>query len=118
MLYYFIRKLFGNYKLHNCFLGTAEEIPTEKRLCSADDECPNTLACLNSTCLSPCTSVSCGLNAFCEVDNHAAWCRCNPGYTKPEGGKCISGKHYKYKTLTFKFSYHLINVEVINDVYF
>lgn len=71
--------------------GTIEDGPTQKHLCSSDTQCPNTFACLNHTCVSPCSSVLCGLNAFCEVDNHAAWCRCNPGYTKPEGGKCISG---------------------------
>ncbi|CAH2073951.1 unnamed protein product, partial [Iphiclides podalirius] len=71
-----------------CSLGIG---PSQKQLCSSDNECPNNLACVNRTCISPCTSVTCGPNAFCEVENHAAWCRCNPGYTKPEEGKCISG---------------------------
>ncbi|XP_038215243.1 fibrillin-1-like [Zerene cesonia] len=69
----------------------APDEPSQKLLCSKDNQCPNNQACLNRTCVSPCVSVSCGPNAFCEVENHAAWCRCNPGYTKPEGGKCISG---------------------------
>lgn len=74
-------------------LGTVEETPSQKLLCSNDNECPNTLACLNRTCTSPCSRMSCGSNALCEVENHAGWCRCNPGYTKPEGGKCISGNY-------------------------
>lgn len=76
------------------FLGTAEHGTLPRQLCSKSSQCPNNLACVNRTCVSPCTNVACGPNAFCEVENHAAWCRCNPGYTKPEGGKCISGKLY------------------------
>lgn len=81
-------------------LGNFEEGPSQKLLCNTDNECPNTLSCVNRTCISPCTTVSCGPNAFCEVDNHAAWCRCSPGYTKPEGGKCISGETINFYYIT------------------
>lgn len=52
--------------------------------CRSDNECPNSEACINGKCGSPCR---CGINAVCDVLNHRASCKCLPGYTgNPQHG--------------------------------
>lgn len=40
--------------------------------------------------MSPCGSLLCGPNAYCEPDKHAAWCRCAIGFSEGANGECIS----------------------------
>lgn len=46
------------------------------------------MACVNNKCVDPCPGV-CGINAQCNVYNHAPNCNCLPGYT----GNALSSCH-------------------------
>lgn len=46
--------------------------------CTADAECPFSLACRNQRCEDPC---DCATNAQCRVYNHRAACVCAPGFS-------------------------------------
>ncbi|KAF5291111.1 hypothetical protein FQA39_LY14353 [Lamprigera yunnana] len=63
---------------------------SSKTECSTNNDCANTLACVDGTCISPCGALLCGSHAYCEPENHAAWCRCSVGYTKNKDGECVS----------------------------
>lgn len=57
-----------------------------------DEQCHGQLACVNNECVNPCNSLPCGVNAYCEPENHAPWCRCYPGFAENERGECVSRK--------------------------
>ena len=61
--------------------------------CVKDDDCPGQLACEASECINPCSSLPCGDNAACIPEDHAAWCRCKPGFQENDDGKCASMCH-------------------------
>ncbi|ROT61478.1 hypothetical protein C7M84_020730 [Penaeus vannamei] len=63
------------------FIGTCNR--REEVECRSDDDCPGDLACTDSgECVNPCDALPCGSNAYCEAEDHAAWCRCHPGYAE------------------------------------
>ena len=71
------------------FIGTC--FGTGVTGCRTDDDCPGDLACTDTgDCVNPCDSLPCGSNAYCEAEDHAAWCRCHPGYAEGPNGDCIS----------------------------
>lgn len=70
-----------------------DNVPTQ---CKKNDQCASTLACVNGMCTSPCLSLKCGPNAYCEPENHAAWCRCKIGYHENSNGECVSCKKRNY----------------------
>lgn len=70
------------------FVGIGSFSP--KGECTADIECAGQLACVNSECVNPCNTLPCGSNAYCEPQNHAAWCRCYPGFAENDRGECVS----------------------------
>ncbi|KAK2714566.1 hypothetical protein QYM36_008951, partial [Artemia franciscana] len=52
--------------------------------CTVDSDCPDTEACINNQCRSPC---SCGRNAVCLVQNHHPICLCQEGFAgNPQTG--------------------------------
>lgn len=61
-----------------------------KAECITNNDCANTLACIEGACVSPCGTLLCGPNAYCEPDKHAAWCRCGVGFTESANGECVS----------------------------
>lgn len=63
-----------------------------KSQCRSSRDCASSLACIQGTCISPCTTLVCGPNAFCEPENHAAWCKCRVGFLKGTNGDCVSRK--------------------------
>ena len=48
--------------------------------CTSDQHCPFYLACVNEKCVNPCPG-TCGINAECQVVNHAPVCYCKSGYS-------------------------------------
>ncbi|KAK3931322.1 Fibrillin-1, partial [Frankliniella fusca] len=58
--------------------------------CSRHSDCAGPLACEGGVCVNPCNSLPCGANAFCEAENHAAWCRCAIGFSEGRNGECVS----------------------------
>lgn len=72
--------------------GCILEEGAPKTECQTNDDCANTLACIEGSCLSPCRTLLCGPHAYCEPDKHAAWCRCNVGFTEDISGECVSSK--------------------------
>lgn len=71
-----------------CILDTG----SVKSECTLNSDCADTLACIEGTCVSPCGSLVCGSHAYCEPENHAAWCRCAIGYAENANGECVSCK--------------------------
>lgn len=69
-----------------------EEDGVGKSRCHNNNECADSLACVQGTCISPCKSLLCGPNAYCEPEGHAAWCRCRVGFTENQNGECVSRK--------------------------
>lgn len=69
--------------------------------CDSNDDCVDQLACVSGTCVNPCDKLPCGVNAYCEAQKHAAWCRCNVGFTELPGGECVSGEFWHYLAETF-----------------
>ena len=62
--------------------------------CQADQDCDGQLACVQGTCVNPCQALPCGANAYCEPEEHAAWCRCLPGFKEDSvTGACVSLCH-------------------------
>lgn len=47
--------------------------------CVVNDDCPYNKACKSQKCVDPCPGV-CGVNAYCEVQNHNPICTCTAGY--------------------------------------
>lgn len=39
--------------------------------CTSNNDCASNLFCHERSCISPCTNLLCGSNAFCEPENHA-----------------------------------------------
>lgn len=72
--------------------GCILEDGSAKRQCLDNEDCAETLACVRGSCISPCSSLLCGPNAYCEPENHAAWCRCRVGFTEGPNGECLSRK--------------------------
>lgn len=70
--------------------GCIFESGTPKSKCLSNDDCASNLACLEGSCVSPCSSLLCGSNAYCETEQHAGWCRCRVGYVKNGDGDCVS----------------------------
>ena len=48
--------------------------------CRQDNQCEDTLACIEGKCSNPCQSDICGLNAICNVKTHRTACACEKGY--------------------------------------
>lgn len=62
--------------------------------CTSNEDCASNLACVQGTCVSPCTNLLCGPNAYCEPEDHAGWCRCRVGFVEGLNGECVSRKLY------------------------
>ncbi len=58
--------------------------------CSSDSQCDGQLACIQGSCVNPCQALPCGPNAYCEPEDHAAWCRCLPSFKESSTGACVS----------------------------
>lgn len=58
--------------------------------CRSNADCAKNLACVRGTCQSPCISLTCGINAVCEPENHVAWCKCRVGFVKGPNNECVS----------------------------
>ncbi|KAG8232833.1 hypothetical protein J437_LFUL013159, partial [Ladona fulva] len=63
----------------SCSAGYIGSPPYCRPECVVNSECPANLACLREKCRDPCEK-TCGVNARCDVVNHAAFCSCLPGY--------------------------------------
>lgn len=63
-----------------------------KTECTVNEDCASNLFCHEKSCISPCTNLLCGSNAFCEPENHAGWCRCKVGFIENSKGECVSRK--------------------------
>lgn len=61
-----------------------------KSECTVNSDCASNLFCHERSCISACTNLLCGPNAFCEPENHAGWCRCKVGFVEGLNGDCIS----------------------------
>ena len=48
--------------------------------CVLSSDCPRDRACVNNRCVDPCVS-TCGVNAQCQVINHAPSCSCLASFT-------------------------------------
>jgi len=76
----------------NSFLCAGIGSIAPKGECTTNEQCADQLACIEGTCINPCTKLPCGANAYCESEKHAAWCRCTVGFTEGANGECVSGK--------------------------
>ena len=76
----------GNPYKSGCILDQK----TSKSECQHNSDCGDKLACAEGVCVNPCSLISCESNTRCEIDHHAAWCRCIPGYVEDLSGGCIS----------------------------
>lgn len=56
--------------------------PTMGPSCETNEDCPDDQYCdlSKKTCVDPCNTKQCGLNAFCNATNHQAVCKCLAGY--------------------------------------
>jgi hypothetical protein len=71
--------------------------------CTSNNNCASNLYCHNGTCISPCTNLLCGTNAFCEPENHAGWCRCKVGFVEGSNGECVSREYTLLMSLTRQY---------------
>ncbi|MPC81332.1 Adhesion G protein-coupled receptor L4 [Portunus trituberculatus] len=56
--------------------------------CVSDSECPHNMACRNNICVNPCRD-ACGENAYCDVRNQRAVCRCPENYLGDPNSRCV-----------------------------
>ena len=68
------------------------DVSVKSPTCRNHGECADNLACVQGQCRSPCESLLCGPHAYCEPENHAAWCRCRVGFVQGPTGECVSRK--------------------------
>lgn len=57
--------------------------------CVSDGECPFNMACRNNICVNPCRD-ACGENAYCEVVNSRAVCKCPEYYQGDPHSRCFA----------------------------
>ena len=48
--------------------------------CIVNANCSRQHACILEKCQDPCSTLTCGRNADCSVNQHHAICTCHPGY--------------------------------------
>ena len=61
--------------------------------CTSDPECSPNEACDNGNCINPCVASNpCSSTAACYVSNHAARCKCPPGFTGDPYSRCVQSK--------------------------
>lgn len=89
----------GDPYKEGCLLDQARQ-PNQ---CQNNKDCADTLACVQGTCISPCKSLLCGQNAYCEPEKHAAWCRCRVGFVENENGECVSRMLISFHLILFIF---------------
>lgn len=58
--------------------------------CKTDSDCVYDKACINSNCLNPCSTLSCGHGADCIVQAHKAHCICPAGTQGSPMVSCVS----------------------------
>lgn len=78
----------GSTAVCSCQPGYVSAPPTCRPECVVSSQCALNRACVNQKCVDPCPGV-CGLNARCQVVNHAPVCSCNPGYTGDPFSRCL-----------------------------
>lgn len=82
--------------------------------CVKNQDCASNLICHEGSCISACTNLLCGPNAFCEPENHAGWCRCKVGFVEGQNGECVSRE---YCTVTNKKLNKTISVNAKINVF-
>lgn len=61
--------------------------------CQSSNECGLTEECIQGQCNNPCEARSaCGMNAECNVLNHAKQCSCPAGFTGNQLVECVRSK--------------------------
>lgn len=73
-----------------------------------DNECGLEQACVERTCINPCTD-ACGIGALCRVINHKPQCSCPRGYNGDANTRCIPRKLLPAATnnsTVLQFFYH------------
>ncbi len=83
-------KVVGESPACSCLPYYVGKAPNCRPECTINNECSNSLACINQKCQDPCPG-SCGQNAKCTVINHTPNCVCDYGYT----GDPFQGCQYK-----------------------
>lgn len=56
--------------------------------CTGNSECPMNRACINQKCRDPCPG-TCGIDAICNIVNHAPMCSCPHGMTGNAFTQCV-----------------------------
>ena len=65
--------------------------------CQSDNECPATQACIQRSCVNPCSYQNpCAPQASCAVSNHRPTCTCPSGFTGDAFRACYPGTKYIY----------------------
>jgi hypothetical protein len=96
------------------FIGTPPNCRPE---CISNNDCTNTLACINQKCRDPCPG-SCGANAECRVVNHTPMCVCTVGYTGDPFTQCIIKQGKIRLAISFyRFLTHLLSIS-LRHIYF
>lgn len=81
--------------------------------CVQNTDCVKTKACINNKCKDPCPGV-CGVNAECQVINHAPTCLCINGYTGDPSSNCDlvrAGEFFFFIVLSLKIYSNLLYLE-------
>lgn len=65
----------------------------QQSVCQYNEDCPPDRLCdrLNRICINPCSTDTCGTNALCVPNHHAAECRCPPGSSGNPHISCTYG---------------------------
>lgn len=79
--------------------------------CVNNNDCSRNKACVNNKCMDPCPGV-CGLNAECQVFNHAPTCICISGFVGDPMTSCREPTS-KFLNVFNRPLYHFHNFFVI-----
>lgn len=77
----------NNQAACSCLVNYIGRPPNCRPECTTNDDCENSLSCINDKCINPCAD-SCGLNADCKVIRHNAICTCRTGYEGDPFSQC------------------------------
>lgn len=88
-----------------------------KTECTSNQDCASNLICHSGSCISACTNLLCGPNAFCEPENHAGWCRCKVGFVEGQNGECVSREYItNSNNLTRQYQFTKYLMFLINSI--
>ena len=74
--------------------GVLQNTGKDKSECHSDFECSSYEVCKENSCVESCDVLKCGKNAYCDVGDHNAVCKCLDGFHVGLNKTCLSSEYF------------------------